>query len=232
MEKKITKIILSCVIIAVLIAGLVVLSSCASGGTDGKDGNSGKKPQSARIDRPVVEMTISDGTRDYVIEILLYKDIAPITVNNFMKYAENGFYEGTAFHRVIKGLIMQGGQFVCGENGYEGKENELAPIEGEFKNNKTTGKDYSYNVISHKTGVISMARSTENSATSGFFIMLGDNTSWDGDYAAFGQIIDSEDVSALQDMCNAATLTTKLSAFPNATPVNPITITKVEIKGT
>ena len=117
-----------------------------------------------------------------VITLELYGDIAPITVGNFKKLAESGVYDGTIFHRVIKGFMIQGGDPTG--TGYGDKS--LATIKGEFSANGTK------NNLSHDRGVISMARSQKyDSASSQFFICDSGNYkhSLDGNYAAFGKVI-------------------------------------------
>lgn len=117
--------------------------------------------------------------KDYgTIQLELYADTAPITVANFAKLADEGFYDGLTFHRIISGFMIQGGD--PNGNGTGGsKEN----IKGEFSANGVK------NTISHTRGTISMARSSAyNSASSQFFIMHEDNTGLDGLYAAFGKV--------------------------------------------
>lgn len=128
-----------------------------------------------------VEINVKDmGT----IAVELDGDIAPITVTNFLKLAKDGFYDNLTFHRVIKDFMIQGGD---PEGNGTGGSNET--IKGEFKNNGVE------NSISHKRGVISMARSQNyDSASSQFFIMHKDNTGLDGDYAAFGKVTNGMDV--------------------------------------
>ena len=111
------------------------------------------------------------------IELELYGEIAPITVKNFVKLANEGFYDGLTFHRVINGFMIQGGD--PDGNGTGGSDEE---IKGEFTANGVE------NPISHTRGVISMARNSisMDSASSQFFIMHADGTYLDGQYAAFG----------------------------------------------
>ena len=113
------------------------------------------------------------------IEVELYKDIAPITVENFVKLANKGFYNGLTFHRIIKGFMIQGG---CPKgNGTGGPGYQ---IKGEFAMNGFN------NPLKHTRGVISMARAMDpNSAGSQFFIMHQDAPHLDGQYAAFGKVI-------------------------------------------
>ena len=122
-----------------------------------------------------------------VITLELYGDIAPITVGNFKKLAESGTYDGTIFHRVIQGFMIQGGDPTG--TGYGDKS--LATIKGEFSANGVK------NNLSHDRGVISMARSQKyDSASSQFFICDSGNykRSLDGQYAAFGKVIAGMDV--------------------------------------
>ena len=117
------------------------------------------------------------------MEFELYPEIAPITVENFIKLAKEGFYEGLTFHRVIKGFVIQGG---CPKGNGTGGPGYT--IKGEFKSN---GVD---NPIKHEIGVLSMARSmAPNSAGSQFFIMVGNMPHLDGQYAAFGKVTSNID---------------------------------------
>lgn len=111
----------------------------------------------------------------------LYEDIAPITVENFEKLANEGFYNGLIFHRVIPGFMIQGG---CPDgNGMGGPG---YTIKGEFAQNGFK------NDLKHTTGVLSMARTMmPNTAGSQFFIMVADAPHLDGAYAAFGKITEN-----------------------------------------
>ena len=118
------------------------------------------------------------------IKLELYPDIAPETVANFEKLVKEGFYDGLIFHRVIEGFMIQGG---CPDG--TGMGGPGYSIKGEFKSNGFK------NDLKHTKGVISMARSMmPNSAGSQFFIMHADATHLDGDYAAFGKVIEGIDV--------------------------------------
>ena len=123
--------------------------------------------------------------QDYgTITVQLDQHSAPITCANFVELAESGFYDGLTFHRIIEGTMMQGG---CPEGtGYGSSDNTIV---GEFSAN---GYD---NPLSHTRGAISMARSDDyDSASCQFFIVQQDYTSWDGQYAVFGYVIDGMDV--------------------------------------
>lgn len=127
------------------------------------------------------EMIVKDcGT----VKMELYADIAPITVANFAKLVNEGFYNGLTFHRIMSGFMIQGGDPLG--NGTGGSDEE---IKGEFALNGVE------NSISHTRGTISMARaSAYNSASSQFFIMHQDYTGLDGAYAAFGKVTDGMEV--------------------------------------
>ena len=128
-----------------------------------------------------VQFTMEGGAT-FVVE--LYADKAPITVENFQTLVADGFYDGLTFHRVYKGFMIQGGD--PDGNGTGGSERN---IKGEFIENGVK------NVIQHKRGVISMARSNDmNSASSQFFIMHADADHLDGQYAAFGKVTEGMDV--------------------------------------
>lgn len=118
------------------------------------------------------------------IKVELDADVAPITVTNFMKLVEEGFYDGLTFHRVISGFMIQGGDPDGNGTGGSG-----TTITGEFSMNTIK------NDISHTRGVISMARSANmNSASSQFFIMHQDATQLDGQYAAFGHVTEGMEI--------------------------------------
>ncbi len=130
---------------------------------------------------------------DYgTVTILLDHEAAPQTVQNFRSLAENGFYDGLTFHRIMEGFMMQGGDPLG--NGTGGADKTIV---GEFAAN---GYD---NPLSHVRGTISMARSSEyNSASSQFFIVHEDSTFLDGQYAAFGHVVNGMDV--VDAICEAA----------------------------
>ncbi len=129
------------------------------------------------------EVTITMNTGDE-IKLELYPEKAENTVNNFIDLVEKDYYSGLKFHRVIKGFMIQGG---CPQG--TGMGNPGYSIKGEFSSN---GYD---NDLKHKRGVISMARSqSPDSAGSQFFIMHNDASHLDGQYAAFGKVIEGMDV--------------------------------------
>ncbi len=132
-------------------------------------------------DDPIATIKLSDGSE---IVLRLYPAAAPNTVANFIELANSGYYDGLTFHRVISGFMIQGGD----PNG-DGTGGPGYSIKGEFSDNGVE------NYLSHERGVISMARATDyDSAGSQFFIMHADADSLDGQYAAFGEVIEGIEV--------------------------------------
>ena len=140
---------------------------------------------------PIVTIEMENGG---VIKVELYPEIAPNTVNNFLSLVNKGFYDGLIFHRVIPGFMIQGGDpqgTGMGGPGYR--------IKGEFKHN-----GFSQNNLKHDRGVLSMARSMmPDTAGSQFFIMHDKAPHLDGEYAAFGKVIEGMDV--VDAIANTAT---------------------------
>ena len=130
---------------------------------------------------PIVTIEMENGD---VMKAELYPEIAPNTVNNFISLVNKGFYDGVIFHRVIRGFMIQGGDpqgIGVGGPGYS--------IKGEFSYNGFA------NDLKHTKGVLSMARTMEpNSAGSQFFIMHETSPHLDGQYAAFGKVVEGEDI--------------------------------------
>ena len=135
------------------------------------------------MSNPIFTITMADGK---VMKGELYPDKAPNTVNNFISLANKGFYDGLIFHRVIPGFMIQGG---CPNgNGMGGPGYE---INGEFAAN-----GFRQNDLLHTTGVLSMARTmAPNSAGSQFFIMVAPAPHLDGQYAAFVQVTEGQDIA-------------------------------------
>ena len=158
---------------------------------------------------PVATIVVKDyGT----IQLELYPEMAPNTVNNFITLANEGFYDGLIFHRVIDVFMIQGGDpegIGIGGPGYS--------IAGEFANN-----GYTQNTLSHEKGVISMARAQNpDSAGSQFFITSEDSTFLDKDYAAFGKVISGLDVvDAIQ----------KTETDRNDKPVDDVVIESITVE--
>ncbi|MBE5760462.1 MAG: peptidylprolyl isomerase [Clostridiales bacterium] len=145
-----------------------------------------------------------------VIELELYPETAPITVENYVKLVSEKFYDGLTFHRIIPGFMIQGGCPLGTGTGGPGWQ-----IKGEFMMNGVN------NPLKHTRGVISMARSMmPNSAGSQFFIMHADAPHLDGQYAAFGK------VTSGMDVVDAIAMTK--TSFGDK-PVTPVVIEKVEL---
>jgi peptidyl-prolyl cis-trans isomerase B (cyclophilin B) len=131
---------------------------------------------------PIVTIKMSTGK---VMKAELYPEIAPNTVNNFISLVKKGYYNGLIFHRVIPGFMIQGG---CPTG--TGTGNPGYSIKGEFSKNGFK------NELKHSKGVLSMARSMmPNSAGSQFFVMVENSPHLDGQYAAFGKLIEGLDVA-------------------------------------
>ena len=130
---------------------------------------------------PIITIEMDNGK---IIKAELYPQIAPNTVNNFISLAKSGFYNGLIFHRVIPGFMVQGG---CPTG--SGMGNPGYSICGEFASNGFK------NDLQHDTGILSMARSGDpNSAGSQFFIMHDTSPHLNGQYAAFGKVIEGQEV--------------------------------------
>jgi cyclophilin family peptidyl-prolyl cis-trans isomerase len=187
-------------ILAVLVS--VAISACSAG----DDGNK----------NPVVTLSTTLGD----IKIELYREEAPISVENFLAYANSNFYDGTIFHRVIPDFVIQGGGLDVTMKAKQTRD----PI----KNEATNG-------LKNARGTVSMARtSAVDSATSQFYINLKDNHTLDQrdeteegyGYAVFGRVIDGMDVV---DKIAQVPTSTK-SNFPNA-PAEPVVVTSVKVAG-
>ena len=174
-------------------------------GTDGNQNETEEK----EMNHPKVLVTMKDGGK-FTIE--LYPEFAPKTVENFLKLVNDGFYNGLTFHRVYAGFMAQGGD--PEGTGMGGSKDK---IYGEFSAN-----GFSQNTLSHTRGVISMARSADNnSASSQFFICYSDGCrQLDGEYAAFGKVIEGMDV--VDSFCEREM--TYNSFGEKASPVEPIYI--------
>ena len=140
------------------------------------------QPTTTPMSNEVAVIKTSAG--DMVIQF--WTDAAPATIANFKKLAKQGFYNGTAFHRIVKGFMIQGGDPLTKDPSQEARWGTGGPgyqIKAEF------------NSHSHQRGVLSMARSNDpDSAGSQFFIVLGDASFLDGKYTAFGHVIKGDDV--------------------------------------
>ncbi len=162
-------------IMSVLLAVVIIMSlvSCSKNEESTEDNSSNNN-------NPIVTMTVHVNDKELApITIELYPKVAPNTVANFIDLANQGYYDGLIFHRVIKGFMIQGGDPTGTGTGGPGYS-----IKGEFTNNGFK------NELKHSKGVLSMARSNDpDSAGSQFFIMHEDAPHLDGDYAAFGKVV-------------------------------------------
>ena len=146
------------------------------------------------------------------IDIRFFPDVAPNHVKNFIDLAQKGFYNGTKFHRVIPGFMIQGGDpnTISGNPATWGTGGSGKYVNAEF------------NTVKHKRGIVSMARSSDpNSASSQFFIMVADYPSLDGQYSVFGQVTKGMDVA--DKIVSAQT-------GPNDRPLSPTAITNIVIR--
>ena len=160
------------------------------------------------MSNPIVRITMDSGK---TIRLELYPEIAPVTVENFLDLVKKGFYNGLTFHRIIPGFMIQGGDPSGNGTGGPGYK-----IKGEFRSNGVK------NDLKHERGVISMARAFDpNSAGSQFFIMHEDAPHLDGEYAAFGKVI--EGLDTVDEIASVET------GFQDA-PVNKVIMEKVEIE--
>lgn len=174
---------------ALMIFGVFVLAGCTPTEPDSNDESASDFEY--KTDNPVATINVKDFGK---ITVELYYDKAPNTVKNFISLANKGFYNGLTFHRVISGFMIQGG---CPEG--TGTGDPGYSIAGEFDVNGFK------NDIAHTRGVISMARASYSYDTAGsqFFIMHQDSPHLDGQYAAFGMVLDGIDV--VDKIANVAT---------------------------
>ena len=180
------------------LAGMAGLAGCAPSEKDAAESDAAKSGATP-VDTSSADITAASPDDPYAtgvhhatievegygtIEVSLNANVAPVTVSNFCNLAKSRFYDGLTFHRIIKGFMIQGGD----PNG-DGTGGSDDTILGEFSSNGVE------NSIPHVRGTISMARATDpDSASSQFFIMQEENSSLDGQYAAFGTVTSGMDV--------------------------------------
>ena len=158
-------------------------TACSSSGAKEETENdvATEAPETTKEENPKVLLTLEDGR---TIKMELYPEIAPLSCDLFLKGVETGYYDGKVFHRAVPGFMIQGGSATG--TGIGGMDET---IKGEFASN---GFD---NPLSHKRGVLSLARTNApNSASGQFFIMHDDGEFLDGNYAAFGMVLEGMDV--------------------------------------
>ena len=221
------------IVLAVVLIALFVIG--ATGGfkfTDNGDSTLTNSTQTTANDKKE-ENTVTENTKEenvmtentkvlvemenggeFVIE--LYPEYAPQTVQNFIDLVSDGFYDGVGFHRIVEGFMAQGGDPEGTGMGGSGVQ-----IPGEFASN-----GFEANTLSHTRGVISMARSQNpDSASSQFFICYDDASFLDGNYAAFGKVVEGmEVVDAFLDVERTYNMSGEL-----ASPVEPVTMKSVTI---
>lgn len=219
-----------------LCAAVVLLSLCACGGKRGeatsqqgtietKAGGDETQPQEKETKDSQSKET---GNMEHIkikvkmkkfgeFTLELYPEYAPETVENFVSLVKDGFYDGLTFHRVVAGFMAQGGD--PEGTGFGGSEKT---IKGEFSSN-----GFKQNTLSHTRGVISMARSADNdSASSQFFICYSDDDTFlDGNYAAFGKVVEGMDV--VDSFCDVELKTNSIGE--KAIPVTPIVIESMTV---
>ena len=166
---------------AILAAACLLLTGCSR-----------KNPYEG-AENPIATITMKDGS---TMRFELHLEIAPNTVANFTKLANDGFYDGLEFFRIVPGVLIQAG---CPDN--DGTGNAGYTIKGEFSANGVK------NDLSHTRGVISMARkgTGNNTAGSQFFIVQTDSPHLDGQYAAFGRVIDEESMKVVDEIAATST---------------------------
>lgn len=198
-------------IISIALALTIVLFAFAScGGSESK----GKEAITAQGGTVLVKFTMEDG-QAFTLE--LYPNYAPETVVNFLSLVKAGEYDGTTFHRVINGFMAQGGAFLP-----DGTQKTAQKIKGEMPNN-----GFTQNTLKHERGVVSMARipGDYNSASNQFFICYDTAEYLDGEYAAFGRVIEGmETVDSFLAVERTVGADRQLSS-----PVTPIIIEKAEV---
>ena len=198
--RKRSKILLT----SILLLTCLLAAPVISGGCVDEDERETVSEENDMNNYPTANMKILSQTgEELTVKIELYPDKAPKTVENFIRLANSGFYDGMHFHRIVPGGCLQGGgyKFIQTDSGLSIDESvgKVAPIEGEFASNGHPEND-----LRHTKGTISMARTSDpNSATSQFFLCVGDYPSWDGEYAAFGMAKDEESLLALGKLASS-----------------------------
>lgn len=184
LKKQIKSLLL---VMLMLMVSVAMLTACGGGGSEEPDDFSDIEQEIAKEKAPGIGIHHAEiEVEGYgTIKLELDGDEAPLTVQNFMDLANAGFYDGLTFHRIMDGFMIQGGD--PEGTGMGGSDKNVV---GEFSSNGIE------NNISHKKGVISMARSNDpDSGSSQFFITVADSTFLDGNYAAFGHVTEGQEVA-------------------------------------
>ncbi len=205
-ERNVLLVSVGAVLAVILIAGLIIFFTTRD-----------TRPDYAKMTVEYVDANGVQQSREIVVK--LRKDCAPITVDNFKTLVSENFYDGLTFHRVMSGFMIQGGDPKGNGTGDSGKR-----IKGEFSANGVN------NPLSHKRGVISMARGSYSmdSASCQFFIVHDDSAAYslDGQYAAFGEVVEGMDVV---DGIAGTAVYQPSGSNEKSTPVNPPRIVKIEL---
>lgn len=208
---------LGLLIVAMLSISCLIFSGCddSSSASSKTQKTTTAAASSTNVNIPDNAITAIIDVKDYgKITVALFPDDAPISVENFVKLAKDGFYDGLTFHRIISGFMIQGGDPLG--TGMGGSDET---IKGEFSANGVS------NSLSHTRGAISMARSQDyNSASSQFFIVHEDSTYLDGQYAAFGYVTDG--IEVVDEICKDTPVTDSNGTVEKANQpiINSITI--------
>lgn len=190
-------------VVLIMMLAAAVLSGCQKEQSAPKKETTGMPEENLLSGKHHVEIVVKDfGT----MKLELDADTAPVTVTNFVNLAKDGFYDGLTFHRIVSGFMIQGG-----DPEGNGTGGSAQTIKGEFEQNGVK------NNISHKRGVISMARAqAPDSASSQFFIMHDDGPFLDGKYAAFGHV--TEGMEVVDQICEKTPVKGEMAA-PEDQPV-------------
>jgi peptidyl-prolyl cis-trans isomerase B (cyclophilin B) len=197
------------ILIVVSMALALSMTACATQ-------NGGKKVEK----NPVVTITMQ---YDSTIKVELYPDKAPNTVNNFISLASKNFYDGVTFHRIIDGFMIQGG-----DPDGTGRGGPGYMIKGEFAK-----VGFKQNDLKHTKGVISMARGGDpyyDSAGSQFFIMVGDSSQLDGNYAAFGKVMDDASMEVCMKLAKTPTSGGQAGAPLDPPKIKTVTVDTFGVK--
>lgn len=197
-------------LIGLFAAGVLAISLLTGCGSEEKQAEEKQTEEKQTEEKQTEEnQMVEINIKDYgTIKVALDEESAPITVENFLKLVEDGFYDGLTFHRIMDGFMMQGGDPTG--TGMGGSEET---IKGEFSENGVE------NPLSHTRGAISMARSQmPDSASSQFFIVQSDSTFLDGKYAAFGYV--TEGIEIVDQICKDAIVQDNNgTVFPEDQPI-------------
>ncbi|WP_339029909.1 peptidylprolyl isomerase [Spiroplasma endosymbiont of Cantharis nigra] len=163
------------------------------------------------------EIILRDGRK---MQAQMFPDLAPLTVKNFVSLIQDKYFNGLVFHRVIKDFMIQGGGMDIEMN----EKGGLKPIKGEFSIN---GWNKNTTSLRHTPGVLSMARTNDmNSANSQFFIVTGDASFLDGQYASFGKLSNEESLKVALEISNSETTT---HGFHEDVPLEQIVIETINL---